>query len=95
LVRFAKGLNRSVTGSITDLVNLAKIWLVEKDLSPHDVALKLNEVPMSAISTSVPGSHGIPRNAFQAMVSTAGMETKNATRNPTVAKVRINFDEAS
>ena len=47
-VTFAKALNRSVTGSMTDLVKHAEFWLVERELSPFDVGFKLNEIPMSA-----------------------------------------------
>jgi hypothetical protein len=46
-IRFSKALNRSVTGSMNDLVYHAKAWLIEGDLSPHDVSFKLNEMPMS------------------------------------------------
>lgn len=48
-VRFSKALNRSVTGSMNDLVQCAKLWLVERDLSPFDTSFKLKEMPMSAI----------------------------------------------
>jgi hypothetical protein len=34
-VRFAKALDRSVTGSINDLMRHATAWLAEGDLSPH------------------------------------------------------------
>ena len=48
-VRFSKALNRSVTGSMNDLVRCAKLWLVESDLSPFDTGFKLNDMPMSAL----------------------------------------------
>ena len=67
-VGFAKTLNRSVTGSMTDLVKLAKSWLFEGDLSPHDVSFKLNEVPMSAI----PGRSGLSRHAERCIRGTSG-----------------------
>lgn len=53
-VSFSKSLNRSVTGSMTDLINCTKIWLTEAELSPHDVSFKLNEMPMSAIKYANP-----------------------------------------
>jgi hypothetical protein len=49
-VRFAKALDRSVTGSMNDLINHATAWLTECDLSPHDVGLKLNDILLSASS---------------------------------------------
>jgi len=47
-VRFGKALNRSVTGSMNDLVHHAKFWLIEREASPHDVGFQLNEIPMGA-----------------------------------------------
>jgi hypothetical protein len=61
-VTFSKSLNRSVTGSIGDLVNCAKIWLTEDELSPYDVSFKLNEMPMSAID------YANPREALKAIM---------------------------
>jgi len=49
VVSFAKALNRSVTGSMNDLVFHAKIWLTEGNLSPNDAATKLNGIPFSAL----------------------------------------------
>jgi len=42
-VRFAKALDRSVTGSLNELIKEATFWLAEGDQSPHDVASKLND----------------------------------------------------
>ncbi len=53
-IYFSKALNRSVTGSMNDLVYHAKMWLIEGDLAPHDVSFKLNEMPMSAIGYANP-----------------------------------------
>jgi hypothetical protein len=47
-VRFASAPNHFVIGSMNDLVNAAQIWLTEGDLSPVDVGLKLNDMPMSS-----------------------------------------------
>lgn len=60
-VRFASALNRSVTGSINDLVNAAQFWLTEGDLSLFDVGLKLNDMPMSYLK------YRNPRDAFQSL----------------------------
>ncbi len=46
-VHFASALNRSVTGSMNDLVKEAQFLLAEDDLSPFDVGFKLNDTPLS------------------------------------------------
>lgn len=53
-VSFSKALNRSVTGSMNDLVLHAKMWLTEGDLSPHDTSCKLNQIPLSPIGYRYP-----------------------------------------
>jgi hypothetical protein len=60
-VRFAKALDRAVTGSMNDLVKIATFHLTEDDLSPHDVGFKLNEIPFSSLK------YVKPREAFKAM----------------------------
>jgi len=60
-VTFSKALNRSVTGSMNDLVFLAKTRLVEEEVSPYDVSFWLNEVPMSYLKM------GRPKDAFEAL----------------------------
>jgi hypothetical protein len=62
-IRFARALDRAVTGSMVDLVNHAKIWLTEVPLSPFDVGFKLNGIPFSSLR------HRNPREAFQAMAT--------------------------
>ena len=64
-VRFASALNRSVTGSMNDLVNHAKFWLVEGELSPFDTSFKLNDIPFSSLD------YGKPREEFKALNSKA------------------------
>lgn len=60
-VRFAKALNRSVTGSMNDLILVATTHLIEGEMSPFDVGFKLNETPFSALE------YNNPREAFKAM----------------------------
>lgn len=62
-VRFAKTLDRSITGSINDLTYHAQIWLTEGELSPFDVGFKLNGIPFS------PLQYRSPCEAFKAMGS--------------------------
>ncbi|MCB9924891.1 MAG: hypothetical protein H6822_22115 [Planctomycetaceae bacterium] len=59
---FAKALNRSVTGSLNDLVKHATYWLTEDDVSPHDVGFRLNDIPMSALD------YGNPRERFNQLM---------------------------
>jgi hypothetical protein len=66
-VRFAKALDRSVTGSINELVKFAKVWLEECEVSPHEVGFKLNDIPMSAIARSKSEGYGKPKEAFKAL----------------------------
>lgn len=54
LIQFSKALNRSVTGSMNDMVQCAKVLLADKDLSPFDLAFKLNEMPMSVLKYATP-----------------------------------------
>jgi hypothetical protein len=72
-VRFAKALDRSVTGSMNDLIKHATYWLAEGDQSPFDVGFRLNEIPMSALASSSGSSYGKPRDAFRALAG--GVET--------------------
>ena len=60
-VLFSKALNRSVTGSMNDLVYHATMWLVEGELSPFDTSLKLNEIPFAALH------YRNPREVFKAL----------------------------
>ena len=62
-VSFAKALNRSVTGSMNDLIYHAKMWLTEGGLSPHETNFRLNEIPMSAFG------YRNPREAFKSLAS--------------------------
>lgn len=62
-VSFAKALNRSITGSMNDLVVHAKMWLTEGEWSPFDVSLKLNDIPFSSLKFVN------PREAFLGLVN--------------------------
>jgi hypothetical protein len=64
-VRFAKALNRSVIGSMNDLINHATISLTDGKLSPLQVSFRLNDVLLSAIAPSKAAGYGRPREAFK------------------------------
>jgi hypothetical protein len=67
-IQFAKALNRSVTGSMNDMIRHATYWLAQGDFSPFEVGFRLNEIPMSALAAS--GSpYGMPREAFKGLGS--------------------------
>jgi len=51
---FSKALNRSVIGSMNDLVKHAESYLTGRDLSLQGVAKKLNEIPFSYLDYRKP-----------------------------------------
>jgi hypothetical protein len=61
VVQLSKALNRSVTGSMNDLIVHAKMWLTEGDLSPHETSIRLNDIPFS------PLQYRKPREVFGAL----------------------------
>lgn len=71
-VRFARASSRSVTGSMNELIVQAKFRLAEDEMSPFDVGLWLNEVPLSALSAGEVREYATPRAAFKAMVDANG-----------------------
>jgi hypothetical protein len=73
-VFFAKALDRRVTGTMNDLVNLATHWLIETELSPFDVGFKINESPYSALD------YNNPREAFRAMAAATASAMTAAPR---------------
>ncbi len=68
-VRFAKALDRSVTGSMKDQINHATAWLTEGDISPFDVGFKLSDILLSALARSESFPCGKPQEAFKALMS--------------------------
>jgi hypothetical protein len=66
VIRFAKALDRKVTGSMNELVMSAIDDLADGEMSPFDVGAKLNETLLSAIATDGSG-YGHPRDTFKAM----------------------------
>jgi hypothetical protein len=71
-VRFARVLDRAVTGSLNDLIVPATAWLVEGELSPFDVGSSLNDVLLSTLAASEEEKYGTPRGAFKSMASDFG-----------------------
>jgi hypothetical protein len=71
-VRFARALDRSVTGSMNDLIRHAVAWLAGGDLSPHAVGSRLNDILLSALASSRSVPYGRPREAFKELLGAAG-----------------------
>jgi hypothetical protein len=67
-VKFAKALDRSVTGSINELVKFATNYLEDDETSPHEVGFRLNEVPFSSLA------YANPREAFKALMTGSKMD---------------------
>jgi hypothetical protein len=64
-VRFAKALNRSVTGSMNDLIAHATGWLEYDDIAPHNLGFRLNDTLLSALATNKSERYGKPNDAFK------------------------------
>lgn len=75
-VTFAESLNRSVTGSMNDLVNHAKLWLVGGEISPHDVGVKINDILLSALAPSKKDGYGTPSKVFKTLADYSVIDTK-------------------
>lgn len=69
-VRFAKALDRSVTGSMNELVAYATVLLAGGDLSVPEIGVRLNDLLLSALAGGA-DKYGTPRDAFAELV--AGM----------------------
>lgn len=63
-VSFAKALNRSVTGSMTDHIHTAK-FMIEDDMAPSEIGYRLNETPMSALVGPDGRKYGYPKEVFK------------------------------
>lgn len=61
-IQFSKALNRSVVGSMNDLVQGSQYWLIDGESSPYDISFKLNETPMATLG------YANPREALKALV---------------------------
>ena len=60
-ISFSKALNRSVTGSMNELILYAQVILAEEKISLYDVSFKLNDMLLSYIE------YVRPREAFEQM----------------------------
>jgi hypothetical protein len=67
LVSFAKPLNRSVIGSMNDLILHATDWLDEGEVAPHDVGFGLIDIPLSAVASGKQDRYAKPSEAFRTL----------------------------
>lgn len=65
---FAKALNKSVTGSINELIRMAQVILQDGEVSPFDLGFELNGMLISSIAPSKAAKYGKPREAFKTML---------------------------
>ena len=79
-LRFAKPLNRSVLGSMNDLIRCAKSKIRSNDFTAIEIIDRLNIMPMSMLAMRTSRSYAIPRDVFREMVNKAGFD---ADRSPT------------
>lgn len=70
-VRFAKARDRSVTGSMNELVAYAEMLLAGGELSVPEVGVRLNDFLLSALAAGA-DKYGTPRGAFAALVAGPG-----------------------
>lgn len=66
-VRFAKALNRSITGSMNDLVMHAAFLIETGELSLVEISTYLTGIPMTGLKHDK-STHGFPRDVFNKMV---------------------------
>ena len=66
--QFAKALDRSVTGSMNELIAHAAALLIDSHLSVADVGVRLNDILLSALAGGS-DKYGRPREVFAALVA--------------------------
>ena len=69
LIRFASTFNRSVTGSMNELISYAKVLLAAEETSPFELGFRLNDLLLSAIASDQSRGYGKPRDAFHALIA--------------------------
>lgn len=72
-VSFAKALNRSVTGSMSDHIHAAK-FMLEDGMALREISNHLNETPMSALNGPDGRKYGFPKVVFSELVDRVGIK---------------------
>ena len=69
IIQFSTALNRSVTGSMNDLINHAKFRLEGDQISPSEVGFELNKILLSILGDKeAKRDYGTPEVAFKNLV---------------------------
>lgn len=76
-VNFAKSLNRSVTGSMTDLIIAAKFHLEIHDLDLSEIAGRLNVTPLSALVDAEGRKYNCPKSAIRLLLANSDSTKKS------------------
>lgn len=63
-VTFAKALNRSVTGSMNELIEEAKRYLLD-DMAPSEVGYRLNTIPLKALTNKERQKYAVAKEVFK------------------------------
>jgi hypothetical protein len=66
IIRYSKVGNRQVLGSMNDLIRSAQFFLTERQASPFETALMINQTPLSCLQ------YNYPRDCFTAMTPSDG-----------------------
>lgn len=64
-ISFGKALNRSVTGSMNELIGTAQVCLADGYMTPYEVGFKLNNILLSALDTAESPGYEKPNRAFK------------------------------
>jgi len=70
-IQFAKALNRSVTGSMNDHIQAAKLML-EDGMAPPEIGFRLNETPLSVLIGSDGRKYANPKEVFKRLADHLG-----------------------
>ncbi len=64
-IQFAKALNRTVTGSVNELVMAAQLCLEDGEMAPHEVGFQINEIWLSVLASEKSKDYSKPNDAFK------------------------------
>ncbi len=64
-VSFSKALNRSLTGSMNELIGEAQMYLVEDEMAPREVGFRLNGILFLALKNAEDRKYAVRRDAFK------------------------------
>lgn len=77
-VRYARALNRSVSGSMNELVKCAGFCMSGGELTLPEVGDRLNDTLLSALAAGGSHGYGTPTEAFRVMAGRAGSNARQS-----------------